>query len=423
MKLYMTAPIFTNLIITRLQSKTKFDLKGEQSDGLIFESSCNNSPVLINDVIINKTTTIFSNEITKLVNDTASEVNKPLVIKSVNFKLYNDGIVYFILGIEINSELEVKKDEFDKVERIASKLGEKLFIKLIETHVMYELNSLVEKSICKYEYNDFLMNAKEKNIYNSDYSMCGLKIRVLWIGRTLILKQQQLSYKKDILKYWLPGYEEKHEKMLDVENIIVGWGNNLSFTSCEEQLSDLLDMTSICDYFSACIYLSDLNLNEIMKNTNYTGSIKDIRELLICLQETIEYSSKIIISYYDLENYSSAVRQKYYRTFHEIWKFENVILNLDRKILYAQRKANMIYETMTAKSQQNREVILALIAGLSVISLLLSISQFGKADDSIDDVIGILDIGRSTSPDALVWSGFLMVIMFIVYYLVTYRKR
>jgi hypothetical protein len=374
---------------------------------------------LINEVVYEQNKMYFpnnQNEKIKFVEGTS------------NFTLFDNTIGIFEITLEIPSAFFHKLDSF--LENIQH-WGNDVCNKIVQTTYNDTILPLIKKIVNFDKNRKFIANTENHYGFPDISKKKNLLIhkaqtgQPLWVNRTLI-QNHDSKINPDLINKWI----FTHSSITDIINTLeqynddeknsayLGWGNNFIYNEINSNVvKDAKKALLLSQYYYGVLDSLNINLSYIIGQSNYISKFKESKNYNSLLKELVNIVSIIRVGYIDtLQNFQGD-REFFFRQVIESWSIPELFENIEQKSNVCKEKISEIYKHSMKKSQFIVELLLFFLGGISLLEFVNTLITFwsNKAGTK-DDIPGLYDLGAQFSPDGLLWSGMILLIVFFILY-------
>lgn len=303
-------------------------------------------------------------------------------------------------------------------------------------HYIADMKQLDMKGFIQNQYeNRILLNKHNRNVYKMKidmfkYNTIGIP---LWVNRTVCLSS--LENKKDILcNHWLALDTENRQDVADKikhDQIYLGWGNNVMVGKPADSVyQSAMKALILSQYYN--VILDDLNnqlsnlIGDLFSIKRYGRHLKDTE---ILLETYIENAELIFMQLDEQQINLQGHRKKYFSELTEKYKLDIIKQNIENKISFSREKMNYFYRQKTKLNHTISESILIGIGGIALVDFFANVSQLSRNIKVNPDMvekdtpsIGFVDLGMILSPNNMIWTGFGLMFLILLYFIVVKRR-
>lgn len=433
---YSGHDIFTNVTFLH---------KSIEIDSLRFDSINSDGNIITPEVICIKNDKELSLRIEKIFNEFTTESTEYLkqfvsvIHDSISIKLYDNTIAILVVDIEISNSrcseffekllVDIQPWSNDFMRLIVKTCYHKL-IKLID--LIWDVDSNGGQNIIQHhDKKSFYIDLSEKYESMLDRGLLGVP---LWINRTLYIDEVNNDNIEQVYKYWLcVDYNASNNMKYDLMNthIFLGWGNSIIKSDISIEFDrDAIEALCICQYFNSVLDLANYRLNKLVGASGKRLNKQQTKKLDEELKEVISTVNLLLVHLNETKFNIQGKKQKYFSDLVTRWRLNDISYNIEKKVVFCTEKIDRFYKEESKKNQTGAELLLFSIGGIALVDFFLNIVYFTsdlRANEEMgttrDGIPGLLDLGNYLSPDAMVWSGFLTLTIFLIIYIIFQTRR
>lgn len=336
-----------------------------------------------------------------------------------------------------------------------------IFPFLSELSDKFDLQSRYIKSIkkCDETYDDFydmlpyVVERRAHRPYDNCHSReTKVNTTVLWITRSLIFdKGDQEELVNNFAEYWLKDIGNKEKRVEEINAVksdpkkfSLSWLNYVfgkeAFALNDKQnedqekeivpeFNDAWESMLMSQYFYSALECLNNNLQRVIGRSYSPDAYKELRKLNRQLKRTTATTNLLIINYHDIQKYLKRDKKEIMSQIMETWDFESLIENAQKRIDLCGERINSLHKVSTERSSLTTDLILIGIGTVSFISLIITLSQYGRLLNT-DATLGFRNDGPfnifgfiSGWPMDYVLFGGILIILVLTYFYYRYRQK
>lgn len=273
------------------------------------------------------------------------------------------------------------------------------------------------------------------------------KTTVLWVTRTLIFEMNDRKFVNDFVTHWLKDIGDKERREADIEKMktnakaySLSWLNYAfreeAFPPDEKQKSKALSESSdawesmlMSQYFYSALECLNDNLQRVIGRSYSPNAEKELRDLNRQIKRTTATTNLLIISYSDIQKYLKRDKKGIMNQIMYTWEFSSLIKNARDRISLCNGRIDNLHKVSTERSSLATDILLFGIGAVSFISLIISLSQYGRLlntdakvgfrNDGPFDFFGLISDWQMD----YVLIGAILIISVLTFFYYLFRKR
>ncbi|NIR50952.1 hypothetical protein GWO43_20235 [candidate division KSB1 bacterium] len=269
---------------------------------------------------------------------------------------------------------------------------------------------------------------------------------VLWVTRMLILDDAQQDFVNDLVDHWLKdiGDQKEIDKVkadpnayslawlhyLVRENVNAPNEADMKLDRTDSEFDDAWNSMIMSQYYYSALECLNNNLQHVIGLSYSPRADQELRELNRHLKSTMASTNLLIINYNEMQKYLKRSKLQAMKQIMKKWDFDNLTEHAKNKMALCKERIDNLHKVSTERSTLYTDIILLGIGAISIISLLVGLSQYGRTlsadatlgfrDESPLDIFGLIS---RIPTDLILVLSFAVIVVISVFYYVLRRKR
>jgi hypothetical protein len=343
-----------------------------------------------------------------LCRSTLSEKLSPLY-ESIDIAIYNNTIA--ILTLDVAIEKEFGNDDWLKLDEWTTRLVF-YFLRRIYKEFLHSALSAV---------NHYAAQRSEKSIINPrDYAVFydissetpdADRSRLLWVNRTLICPKGEATH--DWARHRM---DDARIIEVDRAHVHLSSGNNVietTSTSVVHNLSPVWQGMYLAQYHYAVLDVIGKNIKHFIGLNYDKKSNRELRALTASMDTVIDTIIVFQVQYRDMPTELQGLTKSVFRRLEKEWDMESLFSSVQKKRELCESNLARVNGYINHRNSARVQMVLAVLAGLGLVSLMVAISSYGRAllKDGLDgDAVGLLALAQVLTPGTMIWIGVILAI-------------
>jgi hypothetical protein len=237
------------------------------------------------------------------------------------------------------------------------------------------------------------------------------RARLLWVNRTLCCPENEAS------SAWARRVTEGREPIVaDQARAYLGWGNNVVEIEDADgacHLHGLREGMCFAQYYYAVADVMGRNLNRFVADSYDRRSNRSLRRLSRRMEAAVDAVSVFQVKYKDACRELQGLSRDVFKRLEREWEFDALFLSVREKSGLCRENLHRLNACINQRNSVRVQMVLAIVAGMGIVNMMMNLSSYGrnlKKEAYTSDVAGLLDVGQTLSPDAMIWIGVMLAL-------------
>ncbi|MEO1324296.1 MAG: hypothetical protein AAFV59_14950 [Pseudomonadota bacterium] len=251
------------------------------------------------------------------------------------------------------------------------------------------------------------------------------KSKIAWTARTVIFNKDHLAEarSKAFIREWLAETVRPNDaqKIIDGElDRSITWVNYVIVDKPESDLAEILHVVRLSQFFFAAQYELNLRTQKALIEASFEKNIRTAKQMLGDAREKMQHLS---IQFHVQRSFLRRSRKVEMDALLKGWDFDNLVENGERMVKASTSKIDQIVSSRSERSSFVTDLILAVIALLTVVELSLYFSEYSRklmsnpALEYYDDDMSWLLAGiAAIDTDTVLLGGALSILTLVALY-------